>query len=90
MRVKQVIKAIVPKPVWTQLRMARLRYMRASYRRRRVRHNYGGYDLALELIDPMGAGWYDHDWPELPEIAFLNGIVCSPAREFSRSARISA
>lgn len=68
---KQLIKAIVPKPVWTQLRMLRLRYTRASYRHRRVRHTYGGHELELELIDPMGAGWYDHDWHELAEITLL-------------------
>jgi len=68
---KTLIKAILPKPLWNRLRGWRLRYTLASYRRRRVRHNYGGYDLEIELTDPMGAGWYDHDWPELPEIAFL-------------------
>jgi FkbM family methyltransferase len=68
---KQVIKAIVPKPLWNRLRMLRMRYTRASYRRRRVRHTYGGYRLELELVDPMGAGWYNHDWPELPEFALL-------------------
>jgi FkbM family methyltransferase len=68
---KQLIKAIVPKVLWTQLRMLRQRYRRVSYRHRRVRHTYGGHELELELIDPMGADWYDHDWPELPEIAFL-------------------
>jgi FkbM family methyltransferase len=68
---KAFIKAIVPKPLWNRLRMLRMRYTLASYRHRRVRHNYGGYELEVELADPMGAGWYDHDWPELPEIAFL-------------------
>jgi FkbM family methyltransferase len=68
---KQLIKAIVPQALWTQMRMLRLNYRRVSYRRRRVRHTYGGHELELELIDPMGADWYDHDWPELPEIAFL-------------------
>lgn len=68
---KQVIKSIVPKPLWNQLRMARMRHMLASYQRHRVRHNYGGYDLEIELVDPMGAGWYDRDWPELAEIALL-------------------
>ena len=68
---KHLIKAIVPKVLWTQLRMLRLRYTQASYRRRRVRHTFGGYELELELVDPMGAGWYDHDWPELPEITLL-------------------
>lgn len=68
---KRLLRAIVPRRLWTQLRMLRLHFARACYRRRRVRHNYGGYDLELELIDAMGAGWYDRDWPELPEIALL-------------------
>jgi FkbM family methyltransferase len=68
---KEVIKSVVPKPLWNRLRMLRMRYTRASFRRRRVRHHYGGYELEIELIDPMGAGWYDHDHPELPEIALL-------------------
>jgi FkbM family methyltransferase len=68
---KQVIKAVVPKALWNRLRMVRMRYMLSHYRRRRVRHNYGGYELEVELVDPMGAGWYDRNWPELPEIALL-------------------
>jgi FkbM family methyltransferase len=68
---KQLIKAMLPKPVWKRLRMLRLHYMHANFRRRRVRHTYGGYELEVELVDPMGSGWYDRDWPELPEIALL-------------------
>ncbi len=75
---KQIIKTIVPKPLWNRLRMMRMRYMLASYKRRRVRHNYGGYELLLELVDPMGAGWYDRDWPELPEIALLKQYGLGP------------
>lgn len=68
---KQFIKALLPKPLWNRLRMLRMRYTLAHYRRKRVRHNYGGFHLEVELVDPMGEGWYDHDWPELPEIALL-------------------
>ena len=73
---KEVIKTVLPKPLWNRLRMLRRDYTLANYKHRRVRHNYGGYDLEVELIDPMGAGWYDHDWPEPPEIALLkqNGL----------------
>jgi hypothetical protein len=60
-----------PKPVWNRLRVLRLQYVRAQYRSRRVRHCYGGHELEVEPVDPMGAGWYDHDWPELHEIALL-------------------
>jgi len=84
---KQAIKAVVPKPLWSRLRMLRMHYTRSSYRRRRVRHNYGGYPLEVELVDPMGAGWYDHDWPELPEIALLKQHGLRPgARVFDIGA----
>jgi len=68
---KKFARAILPTRFWTELRLLRLRYTMSSYKHRRIRHSYGGYQLELELIDPMGADWYDHDWPELPEIAFL-------------------
>jgi FkbM family methyltransferase len=87
MPVKQIIKTIVPKPLWNRLRMLRLRYSLATYRRRRVRHNYGGYEMELELVDPMGEGWYDHDWPTLPEITFLKQHRLRPgARVFDIGA----
>jgi len=84
---KQVIKAVFPKPLWNRLRLLRMRYTLAHYRRRRVRHDYGGFKLELELVDPMGAGWYDHDWPELPEIALLKQHGLQPgARVFDIGA----
>src|SRR5579863_613208 len=84
---KEVIKKVLPKPLWTRLRMWRMGHILASYQRKRVRHNYGGYDLEVELIDPMGAGWYDRDWPELPEIALLKQTGLRPgARVFDIGA----
>jgi FkbM family methyltransferase len=43
----------------------------ASYRKRVARHSYGGYPLAISLEDPVAEGWYDHDWPLMPELACL-------------------
>jgi FkbM family methyltransferase len=87
MSTKEVLKAVFPKPLWNRLRMLRMRYTRASFRRRRVRHRYGGYELEVELVDPMGAGWYDHDHPELPEIALLKQYGLRPgARVFDIGA----
>jgi FkbM family methyltransferase len=87
MGVKQIIKTMVPKALWNRLRVLRVRYTMANYHRRRVRHNYGGHELEVELIDPMGAGWYDHDWPELPEIALLKQHGLQPgARVFDIGA----
>lgn len=84
---KQFVKAIVPKRWWNRLRVLRVRYMRARFRRRRVRHNYGGFDLEVELVDPMGAGWYDHDYAELHEVALLKQHGLRPgARVFDIGA----
>jgi len=39
------------------------------------------------LVDPMGEGWYDRDWPELPEIALLKRHGLRPgARVFDIGA----
>lgn len=87
MSTKQAIKAIIPKPLWSRLRMWRMDYARTHFQRRRVRHSYGGYELEVELVDPMGAGWYDHDHPELPEIALLKQHGLRPgARVFDIGA----
>ena len=75
---KKLLRTILPAPLWTQLRLLRSRYAMASYRRRKVRHNYGGFELEVELIDPMGEGWYDRDWPELPEIGLLKKYGLKP------------
>jgi FkbM family methyltransferase len=84
---KRIIQSIVGKALWGRLRMLRLRYTLASYKHRRVRHNYAGYDLDLELVDPMGAGWYDHDWPEPQEVALLRRHRLKPgARVFDIGA----
>src|SRR5215211_6728499 len=41
------------------------------FERRVVRHRYHGRDLWMQLADPVGESWYDLDYPEVPEIAFL-------------------
>ena len=39
------------------------------------------------LGDPLGAGWYDHDWAQLPEIPALRGTTLGPgARVFDIGA----
>jgi len=75
---KEIIRTLVPRGMWTRLRMMRMRHMLASYKRRRVRHCYGGYELDVELVDPMSEGWYDHDYPELSEITLLKGHGLRP------------
>jgi FkbM family methyltransferase len=42
-----------------------------SYQGRVVHHVYGGVPLTVALRDPLGEGWYDHDWAPQPELTFL-------------------
>lgn len=61
--------------------------MVAAYAPRVVEHVYGGVDLRVALEDPLGEGWYDHDWPVVPEIAFLaERCLRSGARVFDLGA----
>jgi len=64
-------KAIIPSWAWTKLRLARVRAEIHSYQQRLVRHSYGGFPLDIYLADQLAQGWYDHDWPELPEVTVL-------------------
>jgi hypothetical protein len=45
--------------------------MRYRYRPRVVCHQYGGTPLRVHLADPLAEGWYDHDWPVLPDVEGL-------------------
>lgn len=72
------IKAVAPawarrgfRLVRRELKRWRRNVAQLTYRERVVSHIYGGLPLRVLLADPMGEKWYDHDWPELPEIALL-------------------
>ncbi len=68
---KRLIRSIVPPVLWGHLRSLRLHHELRSYKVRQVRHTYGAFPLDIELVDGLGEGWYDHDWPELPEFRLL-------------------
>jgi FkbM family methyltransferase len=59
----------------------------ARFQSRTVEHQYAGLALRVAIEDPVGEDWYDKDWPELDEIAFLraHGLV-SGARVFDIGA----
>lgn len=59
----------------------------AHFTRRVVEHEYGGVRFRVELADPLAAGWYDHDWVGLPEVAILaSGKLKPGARVFDIGA----
>jgi FkbM family methyltransferase len=59
----------------------------ATYRNRVVHHSYGGHPLAISLEDSVAEGWYDHDWPLMSELEFLQrSRLRSGARVFDVGA----
>jgi FkbM family methyltransferase len=68
----------LPPPIAGRLRALRTRWQIATYRRRVVEHTYGARRLSVALTDPLAELWYDHDWPELPEIARLRDSRLRP------------
>jgi FkbM family methyltransferase len=48
-----------------------VRYLIHTFPARVVEHTYGGHRLKVYLTDPLAQGWYDHDWPPLPEVLEL-------------------
>jgi len=59
-------------PVRTYLRWRAGRAL-ARYEPRVVTRTYAGLTLHIAIEDPVAEGWYDKDWPVMPEIAFLRG-----------------
>jgi FkbM family methyltransferase len=65
--------SLLPPSVLGRLRAWRVRQIVAAYVPRVVEHTYGDGRLHVHLGDPLGQGWYDHDWAQLPEITALRG-----------------
>jgi FkbM family methyltransferase len=66
-----LIRRVLPKPLWSRLRAARVERAVKRYKPKRVTHTYGTEQLQLEIADPLAQGWYDRDWPIVPEIDCL-------------------
>ncbi|WP_439625397.1 FkbM family methyltransferase [Gemmata sp.] len=69
---KRIARAVLPPRVRQWLQRRKLQRLAAAFPRRVVRHRYGTVDLSIELTDPLGQGWYDHDWEPLPELELLS------------------
>ncbi len=74
---KRVVRALLPQPIYRLYRQRRVAWGVAHYARREVVHSYGSTTLTIELADALAEGWYDHDWPPLPELERLreHGLV---------------
>ncbi len=85
--IKTLAKNILPRSLWTQLRVLRIQSGIKSYERKTVSHMFGNDQLQVLLADPQGAGWYDHDWKVLPELELLKqGKLQRGARVFDMGA----
>ena len=71
--VKAAARRWLPMSLWGQLRMLKQDRLVRTFTPRQVVHNYCGRELKIHLADPLGAGWYDHDWAKPTEITFLRG-----------------
>jgi len=68
----------VKREAFGALQRRRVQRAVARYEPRTVEHDYGGLRLRVALEDPVGEEWYDKDWPELDEIAFLRSHGLAP------------
>jgi FkbM family methyltransferase len=68
---KRLLRAILPAALRRRLQRFKLDRHLGGFERRTVRHTYAGVPLDVELADGLAAGWYDHDWPNQPEIEVL-------------------
>lgn len=84
---KTIAKNLLPRRMWTQLRLLRIRNRIKTFSRRTVTHKFGHDQLRVLLADPQGEGWYDHDWQLLPELELLKqGRLKPGARVFDIGA----
>ena len=87
MGVRGALLGLLPPAILGRLRTWRVHQIVSTYKPHVVEHKYGAGMLRVHLGDPLGAGWYDHDWAELPEIRALRGrSLRSGARVFDIGA----
>jgi FkbM family methyltransferase len=85
--IKELARALTPRWMWSRLRAWKMRRVLESFKPFVVEHSYGGIRLKVQISDPLGQGWYDHDWPSLPEIDPLRqGRLKAGARVFDIGA----
>ena len=68
---KNLARAVMPSVACRLYRRRKIAREIEGYRSRQVVHTYCGFQLRLSLEDPLAEGWYDFDWPLLPEIEVL-------------------
>jgi hypothetical protein len=84
---KVQVKQLLSRERWAKFRVLRQYYTLLFYPRHSAQHICGGVPLTVLLADSLAEGWYDCDWPELPDIALLAQRTLKPcARVFDLGA----
>jgi FkbM family methyltransferase len=84
---KRRVRAAAPAWLYRWYRRWRVRSAIRHFEPRVVAHTYAGHPLRLLLADPLGEGWYDHDWPDQMELEQLRASRLRPgARVFDLGA----
>src|SRR5438874_576440 len=68
---KETIKAVMPEKAWAALKRARFQLEMSRFHPYRATHTYCGFPLEIHIADSLARGWYDHDWPQMPELELL-------------------
>ncbi len=63
-----------PHPVYRMYRRRRVAWQVANFGSSTVEDTYAGHRLRILVADPLGEGWYDHDWQGLPELDELSRV----------------
>ena len=86
-KIKRWLLQRLPTSMAGRLRAWKANNLIQTYRARVVEHQFGSSRLQVYLSDPLAEGWYDRDWPELPELELLKKHQLQPgARVFDVGA----
>ncbi len=85
---KALARRLLPHSVYRSYRRRKIASQIAAYEPHQVTHSYGGLELTLLLADPLGQGWYDHDWNEPKALTLLReeGVLAPGATVFDLGA----
>lgn len=85
-RVTRTAELVLPRRAMRALRVTKFRRERDRFAPRVAYHSYGGRPRRI-IIGSRYGEWYDRDWPELEEVAFLKRHGLRPgARVFNLGA----
>jgi FkbM family methyltransferase len=71
LRALKLLKAVLPTPCISALKLLWAKYSFRTFRPRTVCHKYGSHTLQMRIVDYDGAEWYDKDLDAFPEFPLL-------------------